>query len=61
LESHCGDAERCTSLIELLEPMQTSSFPSYKKINTQPATINQVEAATGSKPFKSVNKLTLRF
>jgi hypothetical protein len=56
-----GDTEGCNSLIELLELMQASSFPSRKTIATQTATISQVKAATGTKPFKSANKLTLRY
>jgi hypothetical protein len=56
-----GDNEGCNSLIELLELMQTSSFPSHNTITTQPATINQVKATTGSIPFKSISKLNLRF
>ena len=56
-----SDLEGCYSLIELLELMQASPFPSKKLIPTNPVTLSQVKAVTGSKSYKSARLLALDY
>lgn len=56
-----ADEEGCTSLVELLEGMHTASSSAERTIATELATPSLVKAVTGSRPHKTVSRLTLRY
>jgi hypothetical protein len=56
-----ADEERCLSLGELLEGMHASRIPTDQTLAIEPADIGIIKAATGSKPYKTINRLTLRY
>ena len=56
-----ANTEGCLSLTELLEELQAAPSSAEKILGTQPATLTQVKALTGSRPYKTINQLTLRY
>lgn len=55
------DEEGCSSLVELLEDLHAAPSPAEKTIATEPATSRLVKAISGSRPHKTVSRLTLRY
>ena len=55
-----GDNDGCDSLIELLEIMDKSDYPSRKSIKTVPVTANQVKVANGGR-YKATESLKLDY
>jgi hypothetical protein len=56
-----ADEEGCLYLVELLEEMQSAPSSSGKVIATKPATARLVKAISGSRPYKTVRRISLQY
>lgn len=56
-----ADVEGCLALVELLEGMQAAPASSAKSLTTGEASASLVKAVSGSKPHRTVGRLTLHY